>query len=144
MHYYRHRRKRLMSEINVVPYIDVMLVLLVIFMITAPLLAQGVKVTLPQTKAQAVDSRRSDSLVVTVDRQGRYYLDERQLESGALLQQVAATLKAHPATPVLVRGDAQASYGEVVRLMALLQDAGVPGVGLLTEPPGKPPEKPRS
>ena len=132
----RHRRKP-MAEINVVPYIDVMLVLLVIFMITAPLLTQGVKVTLPQARAQAVDSRRVETLVVTVDRQGRYYLDERQIAPGALVDRVAAALKAHAGSSVLVRGDAQANYGEVVKLMALLQDAGAPSVGLLTEPPRK-------
>lgn len=132
---YRHKRKRLMSEINVVPYIDVMLVLLVIFMITAPLLAQGVKVTLPQARAQAVESRKPETLVVTVDRAGRYYLDDRPIAAAALVERVAGALKAQPKSRVLVRGDAQANYGEVVKLMALLQDAGAPGVGLLTEPP---------
>ena len=131
------QRKKLMSEINVVPYIDVMLVLLVIFMITAPLLAQGVKVELPQARAQAVDSHRAETLVVTVDRQGRYYLDDRAITSGALVERVAAALKAHRGTSLLVRGDAQANYGEVVKLMTLLQDAGAPSVGLLTEPPRK-------
>ncbi len=131
------QRKKLMSEINVVPYIDVMLVLLVIFMITAPLLAQGVKVTLPQTRAQAVDSHRAETLVVTVDRQGRYYLDDRTISSAALVERVAAALKARRDTSVLVRGDREANYGEVVKLMALLQDAGTPSVGLLTEPPRK-------
>jgi biopolymer transport protein TolR len=133
--HYRHKRKKLISEINVVPYIDVMLVLLVIFMITAPLMAQGVKVTLPQTKAQAVDSRRPETLVVTVDRTGRYFLDDKAITPGALVDRVGAALRLNPKTSVLVRGDAQANYGEVVKLMALLQDAGAPGVGLLTEPP---------
>ncbi len=135
--HYRHKRKKLMSEINVVPYIDVMLVLLVIFMITAPLLAQGVKVELPQARAQPVESRRAEALVVTVDRQGKYFLDDRAITSGALVDQVARTLKTHPTTSVQVRGDRDASYGEVVKLMALLQDAGAPSVGLLTEPPKK-------
>jgi biopolymer transport protein TolR len=135
--HYRHKRKKLMSEINVVPYIDVMLVLLVIFMITAPLLAQGVKVTLPQTKAQAVDSRKPETLVVTVDRSGRYFLDDKPVTAGALVDRVAGALKLQPKTSVLVRGDTQVNYGEVVKLMALLQDAGAPGVGLLTEPPRK-------
>ena len=79
---YRDRRRKLMAEINVVPYIDVMLVLLVIFMITAPLLTQGVKVELPQAAARSVDSDDRETLVVTVDRNGKYYLDDREI--GAL------------------------------------------------------------
>lgn len=131
----RHKRKRLMSEINVVPYIDVMLVLLVIFMITAPLMAQGVKVNLPTAKAQVVDTTRVENLVVTVDNAGKYYLDDRPIASAALTDRVARALKANPKASVQVRGDRDANYGDVVKLMALLQDAGAPSVGLLTEPP---------
>jgi biopolymer transport protein TolR len=137
MMHYRHKRKKLMSEINVVPYIDVMLVLLVIFMITAPLLAQGVKVALPQTRAQTLDSAKPETLVVTVDSNGRYFLENKPITASALTDIVSAALKAKPKTPVLVRGDRDANYGEVVKLMALLQDAGAPSVGLLTEPPSK-------
>ncbi|WP_372521786.1 protein TolR [Sulfuricaulis sp.] len=134
---YRKRRKKLMSEINVVPYIDVMLVLLVIFMITAPLLSQGVKVDLPKAAAQPVDSQDRETLVVTVDREGRYFLDDRRITSDELSRKVAAILRARPQTPVLIRGDRQSNYGEVVKAMTLLQSAGAPSVGLLTEPPGK-------
>ncbi len=134
---YRKRRKKLMSEINVVPYIDVMLVLLVIFMITAPLLSQGVKVDLPKAAAQPVDSQDRETLVVTVDREGRYFLDDRRITSEELSRKVAAILRARPQTPVLIRGDRQSNYGEVVKAMTLLQSAGAPSVGLLTEPPGK-------
>ena len=134
---YRKRRKKLMSEINVVPYIDVMLVLLVIFMITAPLLSQGVKVDLPKAAAQPVDSQDRETLVVTVDREGRYFLDDRRITSEELSRKVAAILRARPQTPVLIRGDRQSSYGEVVKAMTLLQSAGAPSVGLLTEPPRK-------
>ncbi len=134
---YRKRRKKLMSEINVVPYIDVMLVLLVIFMITAPLLSQGVKVDLPKAAAQPVDSQDRETLVVTVDREGRYFLDDRRITSEELSRKVAAILRARPRTPVLIRGDRQSNYGEVVKAMTLLQSAGAPSVGLLTEPPGK-------
>jgi biopolymer transport protein TolR len=126
-----------MSEINVVPYIDVMLVLLVIFMITAPLLSQGVKVELPKAAAQPVDSQDRETLVVTVDREGRYFLDDRRITSEELSRKVAAILRARPQTPVLIRGDRQSNYGEVVRVMTLLQSAGAPSVGLLTEPPRK-------
>ncbi|HSD97240.1 MAG TPA: protein TolR [Sulfuricaulis sp.] len=137
MEAYRKRRKKLMSEINVVPYIDVMLVLLVIFMITAPLLSQGVKVDLPRAAAQPVDSQDRETLVVTVDREGRYFLDDRRITSEELTRKVAAILRARPRTPVLIRGDRQSNYGEVVRAMTLLQSAGAPSVGLLTEPPRK-------
>ena len=132
---YRKRRKKLMSEINVVPYIDVMLVLLVIFMITAPLLSQGVKVDLPKAAAQPVDSQDRETLVVTVDREGRYFLDDRRITSDELSRKVAAILRARPQTPVLIRGDRQSNYGEVVKAMTLLQSAGAPSVGLLTESP---------
>ena len=138
MEAYRKRRKKLMSEINVVPYIDVMLVLLVIFMITAPLLSQGVKVDLPKAAAQPVDSQDRETLVVTVDREGRYFLDDRRIAPEELSRKVAAILRARPQTPVLIRGDRQSNYGEVVRAMTLLQSAGAPSVGLLTEPPRKP------
>ncbi len=137
MEAYRKRRKKLMSEINVVPYIDVMLVLLVIFMITAPLLSQGVKVDLPRAAAQPVDSQDRETLVVTVDREGRYFLDDRRITAEELTRKVAAILRARPQTPVLIRGDRQSNYGEVVRAMTLLQSAGAPSVGLLTEPPRK-------
>jgi biopolymer transport protein TolR len=135
MEAYRKHRKKLMSEINVVPYIDVMLVLLVIFMITAPLLSQGVKVDLPKAAAQPVDSQDRETLVVTVDREGRYFLDDRRISSEELGRKVAAILRARPQTPVLIRGDRQSNYGEVVKAMTLLQSAGAPSVGLLTEPP---------
>ena len=135
---YRKRHKKLMSEINVVPYIDVMLVLLVIFMITAPLLSQGVKVDLPKAAAQPVENQDRETLVVTVDRDGKYYLDDRRISAEDLRRKVAGTLRARPQTPVLIRGDRQVDYGEVVKAMTLLQSAGAPSVGLLTEPPNKP------
>jgi biopolymer transport protein TolR len=130
---YRARRKKLMSEINVVPYIDVMLVLLVIFMITAPLLTQGIKVDLPQVAARPVEATDRDTLVVTVDRQGRYFLDDRRVSEQELQEKVGRMLRLKPALPVLVRGDRNVAYGDIVRAMALLQAAGAPSVGLLTE-----------
>ena len=135
---YRKHRKKLMSEINVVPYIDVMLVLLVIFMITAPLLSQGVKVNLPQAAAKAVENQDHETLVVTVDREGRYFLDDRRITENELSRKTTAMLRLRPDTPVLIRGDRQANYGAVVKAMTLLQAAGAPSVGLLTEPPEKP------
>ena len=126
-----------MSEINVVPYIDVMLVLLVIFMITAPLLSQGVKVELPQAAARPVDTQDTETLVVTITSKGEYYLDDRKITPQALRQKVGAILRLRPQTPLLVRGDRRVPYGEVVKAMALLQAAGAPSVGLVTEPFGK-------
>ncbi len=133
-------RRRLMSDINVVPYIDVMLVLLVIFMITAPLLTQGVKVELPQAAARSLPPEAKEPLVVTVDRQGRYFVNigdhpHRPVDAGVLTTRVAAVLKLRPGTRVMVRADERVDYGTVVRVMALLQGAGVPSVGLVTEPP---------
>ncbi|MHB1949930.1 MAG: protein TolR [Acidiferrobacteraceae bacterium] len=130
----RRQRRRLMGEINVVPYIDVMLVLLVIFMITAPLLKEAVKVQLPQAQARALSNPDQDTLVVTIDRQGHYYLDNRPITAQKLSLKIAEILRLRPKTPVLVRGDRRVSYEKVVRVMALLQAAGAPSVGLLTEP----------
>ena len=134
----RNKRKPI-GEINVVPYIDVMLVLLIIFMITAPLIQQGVEIDLPQADAAAVDDSNTPPLVVTVDSQGRYFLDVGEnalqpISSETLQIKVAAVLRNKPKTAVMIRGDKDVAYGEVVRAMTSLQAAGVPSVGLLTEP----------
>lgn len=132
---YRLKRKRLMSEINVVPYIDVMLVLLVIFMITAPLLTQGVKVDLPQASSKPIDATDRETLIVTIDRDGRYFLDDRRVSADDLKRRVQGILRARPQTPVMIRGDRNVGYGQVVKVMTLLQAAGAPSVGLITETP---------
>jgi len=129
-----------MAEINVVPYIDVMLVMLVIFMVTAPLLTQGVKVDLPEASAEPMPPEEQEPLVVSVDAAGKLYLniadDPKQPITGDdLKQRVAAVLRRRQAQRVLVRGDRAADYGSVVAAMVLLQEAGVPSVGLVTEPP---------
>jgi len=136
----RTKPRRSVSEINVVPYIDVMLVLLVIFMITAPLLTQGVKVDLPQAASEPIESEVQEPLVVTVDINGNYYLnvgeDEKTaIDHQALVNKVAAVLRLKPETPVMVRGDKDVIYGKVVVAMGLLQRAGAPSVGLITEAP---------
>jgi biopolymer transport protein TolR len=131
----RRPKKRLMSEINVVPYIDVMLVLLVIFMITAPLLTQGIKVELPQASSKPVDTKDQETLVVTVNRRGKLYLDDRKISKTALKKKIVKILKLRPKTPVVVRGDRRVAYGKVIEAMVLLQAAGVPNVGLVTENP---------
>ena len=134
-------RRRPMSEINVVPYIDVMLVLLIIFMITTPLLTQGVKVDLPRTPAEILESEKQDVLVVIVDAAGNFYItfgddQDQPIDAETLVTRVNALLRYRPGTPVLVRGDKDAAYGDVVVAMALLQRAGAPSVGLMTEAPG--------
>ena len=138
------RRRRPMSEINVVPYIDVMLVLLIIFMVTAPLLTQGVKVELPQAAAEAIDPadlRDRPPIVLSVDRDGRLYLNqgaapERSLADDMLEARVAALLRRTPGVPVFVKGDRAVPYGRVVEAMTLLQRAGATRVGFITEPAG--------
>ena len=134
--------KRPISEINVVPYIDVMLVLLVIFMITAPLLAQGVKVDLPQADAEPLDTREQEPLVVTIDATGSYYVNygddqESPVEPRVLAARVGALLRHRPGLAVVVRGDESVPYGDVVVLMSVLQRAGAPSVGLMTEAPDR-------
>ena len=129
-----------MAEINVVPYIDVMLVLLVIFMITAPLLTQGVSVELPQADAEPIPPEADEPLIVTVDRGGDIYIDvgenkETPVSADELVKRVRSVLKYKPKTPVMVRGDAGVAYGRVIEAMVLLQAGGAPSVGLITEAP---------
>ena len=138
-------RRRPMSEINVVPYIDVMLVLLVIFMITAPLLTQGVKVDLPRADAEPLDIETQEPLVVTIDAAGSYYVNygENQrtpVEPRILAARVSALLRHRPGLAVVVRGDKYVPYGDVVTLMTILQRAGAPSVGLMTEAPRTAPQ----
>ncbi len=129
-----------MSEINVVPYIDVMLVLLVIFMITAPLLTQGVKVDLPQADAEPVPPELDEPVVVSVNVKGEFFIDvgegkDSPVDAETLMTRVAAVLKYRPKTPIMVRGDRNVDYGRVVEAMVLVQAAGAPNMGLITESP---------
>ncbi|GEA10315.1 protein TolR [Alteromonas sp. KUL49] len=136
---YVRKRRRPVSEINVVPYIDVMLVLLIIFMVTAPLISQGVKVDLPKASANPIEQEDNPPLIASVDVRGQYYLNvgdnqESPVEKDALAAVVKAQLEKSPQTPVVVKGDGQVAYNEVIQLMVLLQQAGVPSVGLMTDP----------
>ncbi|HHL45997.1 MAG TPA: protein TolR [Gammaproteobacteria bacterium] len=133
-------RRRPISEMNVVPYIDVMLVLLVIFMITAPLLTQGVKVELPQVAAEPIEESNKEPLVVTVNSAGELFLNlgdkaDQPVDEQVLRERVAAILRRQPGIPVLLRGDKNVDYGAVMRAMALLQQVGAPSIGMITETP---------
>lgn len=139
MHGYQRRRRKRVAEINVVPYIDVMLVLLIIFMATAPVITQGVKVDLPQAEAEMMPEDSDKPLVASIDAEGRYFLDigesrDEAVDLLALADMVQAQLRTTPKAPVVVKGDASVRYDAVIQLMATLKAAGVPTVGLMTQP----------
>jgi biopolymer transport protein TolR len=140
----RPNRRKPMSDINVVPYIDVMLVLLVIFMVTAPILTQGVLVDLPKAPSEPISEHQEDPLVVTVRRDGALFVNlgiRKSTDTGtrvtifSLEEQAGKILRARPDAAVYVRADQKLAYGEVVRVMTVLQKAGAKSVGLITEPP---------
>jgi biopolymer transport protein TolR len=133
------RKRRAIADINVVPYIDVMLVLLIIFMVTAPLLKQGVDVDLPNAPANPLDVNSPEPIVVSVDRKGAMFLNiapeaEAEIDADTLVKQVKAALVKDPKRPVMVRGDANGPYQNVVSTLVLLQQADVGSVGLVTDP----------
>ncbi|MDF1644623.1 MAG: protein TolR [Pseudomonadales bacterium] len=133
------KKRKPMAEINVVPYIDVMLVLMVVFMITAPMLTEGIRVELPKLTAKPVKVDEEQALVVSVKSDGSYYINlgenvEKAAELAKIATQVSKVVRAKPNIQVLVRGDQSVPYGKVVELMAVLQKSGVPNVGLITEP----------
>lgn len=132
-------KRKPMAEINVVPYIDVMLVLLIIFMVTAPLLMQGVRVELPQAPSKPLDKKDAEPLIVSVKEDGSFYLNtgseqEEQKPLQEVVNTVGKVLRNKPDTPILVWGDKNVPYGKVVSLMTDLQNAGAVSVGLVTEP----------
>ncbi len=133
------KRRRSIADINVVPYIDVMLVLLIIFMVTAPLLKQGVDVDLPNAPANPLDSESPEPIVISVDRNGLKYLNtapdsEAPIDDDSLVKLVKSALQQDPKRPVMVRGDAEGPYKNVVTTLVLLQQADVRSVGLVTDP----------
>ncbi|PJK03911.1 protein TolR [Lysobacteraceae bacterium NML71-0210] len=134
----RYRKRKLKAEINVVPYIDVMLVLLIIFMVTAPLLNLGVDVELPQSQAKSIQNKE-DPVVVSVDRSGRTFLTiqgdaNREMPYQEMLARVAAFVRQNPQVAVYVAADQNASYQTVYDVLSDLQGAGVPRVGLMSTP----------
>jgi biopolymer transport protein TolR len=136
----RHRkRKKLKADINVVPYIDVMLVLLIIFMVTAPLLNLGVEVDLPRSRAQPMQ-QQSDPVIVSVDDEGRYFIkagdgENQQVDATSLQSRVAALVRQNPEAPIYVAAPGVTQYQVVIDTMVLLQQAGAPKVALMTQPP---------
>ena len=132
-------RRKPMSEINVVPYIDVMLVLLVIFMVTAPLMTQGIRVELPAANSEAIEVRDPDDfLVVSIDNEGRYFLNigdkETAISPETLAQRVKKIVSAQPSIKVLIEGDQAVTYGYVMSAMDRLKNAGIEDLGLVTQP----------
>jgi len=142
------RKRRLMGEINVVPYIDVMLVLLIIFMVTAPLLTQGIEVELPKASAKPLDRSLTEDdlpLVLSVDAEGRLYLnvgsdDSTSIKPAEVIRQTEIVLRTRPDTPVLVKADTAVAYGRVVTAMVLLQRGGAERIGFITDPLDELPE----
>ncbi len=136
----RRRRRTLLSEINVVPYIDVMLVLLVVFMIAAPLMVQGVLVNLPETLSEPLPREKNDPLIISIKPEGTFFLETQATKNTPLgldeiSIQVEKILKANPSLQVVVRGDGGVKYQKVMELMSVLQASGAKDVGLITQPP---------
>ncbi|KMQ74682.1 protein TolR [Marinobacter subterrani] len=135
------QRRKPMSEINVVPYIDVMLVLLIIFMVTAPMMTQGVKVDLPETTSDPIQAEKNvESVIVSVDANGAYYVEvgdegSDPMSLADVRERITKILSQRSSSEILVRGDEYVDYGTVVRLMAELQGAGASSIGLITESP---------
>lgn len=137
------RRANISAEINVTPMVDVMLVLLVIFMVTAPLLTVGVPVDLPKTNASAINEKE-DPLTVSVDAKGTLYLQETPLELETLVPRLVAITGSNPEARIYVRGDKGISYGRVMEVMGAINAAGFRKVALISEmPQGKPPSTPQ-
>ena len=140
-------RPNVNADINIVPYIDVMLVLLVIFMMTTPIIEQGVEIDLPQADANMVEYTKDQPTVITIDKQGDYYINSledataemteegEKVSINVAVNRVIARLQIWPEMKVFVRGDKNVDYGSVVELMALLQQNGVDKVGIVTENP---------
>ena len=137
-------RRRPLAEINVVPYVDVMLVLLVIFMITSPISTQGINIKLPQAKVKALPSQQETPIIISINNRGSYFLNisddsARPVSTEDLIIGVSAALQLakqnHQQREIYVKGDNEVDYGKVVKMMVLLQKAGVTSIGLLTQNP---------
>lgn len=131
----RGNDRPVMSQINVTPFVDVMLVLLVIFMITAPMMQQGMQVNLPKTEAKAMDVK-DEPIIVTVDKSGRAFLDKVEIPQGQLKTKLTALFAKKTKKEVFLKADRDVPYGDVIRTMAEIKGAGVERLGMLTEPAG--------
>lgn len=131
----RGNDRQLMSQINVTPFVDVMLVLLVIFMITAPMMQQGMQVNLPKTEAKAM-TVKDEPIIVTVDRSGRAFLENAEVPQGQLKSRLSALFASKSKKEVFLKADRDVPYGDVIRTMAEIKGAGVERLGMLTEPAG--------
>lgn len=137
---YVRKKRRIVAEMNVVPYIDVMLVLMVIFMVTTPIITQGVKVELPKSKAEPIEQLKDGKtpIIATVDEAGLYYFQKDGVEKGPmngeqLQSEVMSTLTIEPGTQVIIKGDGRVAYASVIELLNMMKAAGAPAVGLMTE-----------
>jgi biopolymer transport protein TolR len=142
---FERKRRHLLAEMNVVPYIDVMLVLLVIFMVTAPMLTQGVKVELPEIASDSINVDNAEPIIVSIKANGSYWLKQgdkpdQEMALAGLTQRLQQVQQSQPKIQVLLNGDKNVPYGDVVKLMASLQQANILRVGLLTETPSLPDE----
>ena len=134
------KRRNLVADINVVPYIDVMLVLLVVFMVAAPLMIQGIVLNLPEVTNQVLPREKEDPLIISVDSEGAFFLEVQSTQNAALspeelANQIKKILKVNPRLQVVVRGDGKVEYQKVMELMSVLQSVGAEDVGLITQPP---------
>jgi biopolymer transport protein TolR len=139
MNYNKRHRYRPTAEINVVPYIDVMLVLLVIFMMTTPVLEQGVEIDLPPAKSQTLDFSQNEPIIVSVNKRGKFSINigdsKKNISINSIVARVVAAIELDPNVQVMLRGDKNVNYGKVVELMGYLQVAGVEKIGFVTQSP---------
>ena len=131
-----HNNRAVMAEINVTPLVDVMLVLLVIFMVTAPMMQQGVQVNLPKADTRAM-TPAEESVVVSVDKSGKVFIDKDAVPAGELRKRLSAMFVTRAKKEVFLKADAGVPYGEVVRTMADIKGAGIERLGMVTEPAAK-------
>lgn len=131
----RNNDRNIMSQINVTPFVDVMLVLLVIFMITAPMMQQGVQVNLPKSDAKAM-TVKDEPVIVSIDKSGMAFLDKKEIPAGQLKEKLNSLFATRSKREVFLKADRDVPYGEVIRIMAEIKGAGVERLGMLTEPAG--------
>jgi biopolymer transport protein TolR len=135
----KHKKRKLVAEINVIPYVDVTFVLLVVFMVTAPLLMQGVQVNLPAVDSAPIKSNDNDPFIVSIKNDGSYWIDQRGKNQNKNLNEIKQIiekiLSQSPEKQILIWGDEKVDYGSVVLLMSELQKVGAMSVGLITDPP---------